>query len=330
MTEAVQEQEMAFWDMWQKSQRSSMDTEGSTAAGTEAPNQEDGASQHPDATPSKYAKPASKGAGHNSGRGKGKRSTDKDGGSNQTWRDKSSWSWQGSGGSSGGRIQALENQVQCLTRLALRHEDALGLLRSEFSFVIHAKVSTPTSVVRTLFTMQQEWRMLREKDPSKLTGPLRVALLGCLFRELQCRMEQLLQDEKMRQTWIDMEWLSQDAGFFPYLKYNQETKRHEPEKMRPGLPTPVLREHISEVVKNIPAQGALARYHPLRPLTETMAGESLVFLLQTGIGSDAAQSLSLHLRTLIGRSVTQLCSFSTQADKIQRSGLAMQISKSLQ
>ena len=284
MTEAAQEQEMAFWDMWQKSQRSSINTEGSTAAGTEAPNQEDGASQHPDATPPKYAKPASKGAG------KGKRSTEKAGGSNQTWHDKSSWSWQGSGGSSGGRIQALENQAQCLTRLALRPEDA-------------------------------------QKDPSKLTGPLRVALLGCLFRELQRRMEQFLQGEKMRQTWINMEWLSQDAGFFPYLKYNQETKRHEPEKMRPGLPTPVLREHISEVAKNIPAQGALARHHPLRPLTETMAGESLVFLFQTGIGSDAAQSLSLHLRTLIGHSVTQLCSFSIQADKIQRSGLAMQISE---
>ena len=90
MTEAVQEQEMAFWDMWQKSQRASMDTEGSTAAGTEAPNQEDGVSQHPDATPPKYAKPASKGAGHNSGRGKGKRSNDRESGSSQTWHDKSS------------------------------------------------------------------------------------------------------------------------------------------------------------------------------------------------------------------------------------------------
>ena len=171
---------------------------------------------------------------------------------------------------------------------------------------------------------------MKEKEPSKLTGPLREALLGCLFRELQCRMEQLLQDEPMRQTWIDMEWLSKDSGFFPYLRYNQETKRHEPEKSRPGIPVAVLREHIAEVAKHIPATGALARYHPIRSLTSNMAGESLVFLLQTGVTSEAAQSLTLHLRTLIGHSITQLCAFTLQADRLQRSGLATQLSRGLQ
>ena len=171
---------------------------------------------------------------------------------------------------------------------------------------------------------------MKEKEPSKLTGPLRVALLGCLFKELQFRMEQLLQDELMSKTWIDMEWLSRDSGFFPYLRYNQETKRHEPEKNRPGLPVQVLREHIAEVAKNIPAPGALARYHPIRPLTASTTGDSLVFLLQTGVGTEAAQNLCLHLRALLGRSVTQLCAFSLQADRLQRSGLAVQLSKSLQ
>ena len=53
MTEAAQEQELEFWDLWKKSQRTSMDTEGS-AAETDAPTQEDGSGQHPDAPPSKY------------------------------------------------------------------------------------------------------------------------------------------------------------------------------------------------------------------------------------------------------------------------------------
>ena len=172
-----------------------------------------------------------------------------------------------------------------------------------------------------MFAMQQEWRTLKEKDPTKLTGPLRVALLGCLFRELQCRMDKLLQDEQLSKTWIDMEWLSKDSGFFPYLRYNQETRRHEPEKTRPGLPVPILKEHIAEVAKNIPAPGALARYHPIRPLTTNM---------ETGVGSDAAQSLNLHLKAVIGHSITQLCAFTLQADSLRRSGLANQLSKGLQ
>ena len=169
MTEAVQEQELDFWDMWKKSQRNSMDMEGSTAAETDAPAKEDSSGQHPDAPPSKYPKPSSKGAGQTGGRGKGRREWGKEDDSSKSWNDKSSWQWQGSGGSSGGRIQALESQVRNLTRLALRHEDAIGLLRSEFSFVIHARVDAPTSVVKTMFAMQQEWRTLKEKEPSKLT-----------------------------------------------------------------------------------------------------------------------------------------------------------------
>ena len=330
MTEAVQEQELEFWDLWKKSQRTSMDTEGSTTAETDAPTQDDGSGHHPDAPPSKYPKPSSKGAGQLGGRGKGKREWHKEDDSSKTWSDKSGWQWQGSGGTSGGRIQALEYQVRNLTCLALRHEDAIGLLRSEFSFVIHARVDAPTSIVKTMFAMQQEWRNLKEKEPTKLTGPLRVALLGCLFKELQTRMERLLQDEQMSKTWVAMEWLSRDLGFFPYLRYNQETKKHEPEKTRPGLPVQVLREHISEVAKYIPAPGALARYHPIRPLTASMTGDSLVFLLQTGVGTEAAQALCLHLRALIGHSITQLCAFSLQADRLQRSGLANQLSKSLQ
>ena len=332
MTEAVQEQEFEFWDMWKKSQKSAMDTDGSTAANTEAPAKEDESQPHPDAPPTKYPKPSSKGGGQTGGRGKGKRDWDKEGGSSQSWHDKFQWQWQGSGGSSGGRILALEAQVRSLTRLALRHEDAIGLLRNEFSFVIHARVDAPTSVVKTMFAMQQEWRNMKEKEPSKLTGPLRVALLSCLFRELQCRMEQLLQDERMKQTWIDMEWLSRDAGFFPYLRYNQDTKRHEPEKTRPGIPGRYSRSTLPRLQSNSGhwGSGEVSPYQTAYVQHVGRVSGLSVFLLQTGVTSEAAQSLTLHLRTLIGHSVTQLCAFTLQADRLHRSGLAVQLSKALQ
>ena len=329
MTEAVQEQELEFWDLWKKSQSRpwrlmvrllpALMVQGKTTKPSHI------LMLLLRSTPSLHPK-----EGQHGGRGKGRRDWEKDGGSSQSWHDKSQWQWQSSGGSSGGRIAALEAQVRSLTRLSLRHEGAIGMLRHEFSFVIHAKVDAPTSVAGTMFATQQALRTLKEKEPSKLNSPLRVALLSCLFRELQSRMEQLLQDEPMRQTWIDMEWLSRDAGFFPYLRYNQETKKHEPEKSRPGIPTHVLREHIAEVAKHIPATDALVRFHPIRPLTSKMSGESLVFLVQTGVASEASQSLAMHLRTLIGHSVTQLCAFNLQADRLQRSGLAVQLSKGLQ
>ena len=96
MTEAVQEQELEFWDMWKKSQRTSMDAEGSTAAETDAPAKEDSSGQHPDAPPSKYPKPSSKGAGQTGGRGKGRREWGKEDDSSKSWNDKSNWQWQSS------------------------------------------------------------------------------------------------------------------------------------------------------------------------------------------------------------------------------------------
>ena len=162
---------------------------------------------------------------------------------------------------------------------------------------------------------------MRDKEPAKLTGPLRMALITCLFKELQNRMTLVLEDEQLRTSFIKMGFLSTDCGFWPYVRWSQEKKQLEQEATRPGVPTNILKEHVASIIKLVQGSGNVARFHPIRPLTEAPQGESLVFILQTSIGSEDAQQLNIHLRALCHLSVTQLCSFTLQPDRLQRSGL---------
>ena len=156
MGDPVQEQEFVFWDFWQKSQgKASMDTD--TAPSTEACQAD--ATPHPEEPSHKYPRPSTKGGGNGRGRGSGKRQTEDQG------HDRGQGGWKDHRQNNSSRIAHLEAQALQLSRITLRHEDSLPLLCAEVSFVMHAKISPPTGVVKALFNMQQQWRGLREKTP---------------------------------------------------------------------------------------------------------------------------------------------------------------------
>ena len=107
------------------------------------------------------------------------------------------------------------------------------------------------------------------------------------------------------------------------------TSQLVPQLDRPGLPTQILVEHLSAVVRHYTEEHALARFHPIRPISDSMAGESVVFLLQVGLCSESGSQLGQHLKTLCMNSSLQLCGCTLRPDRTQRSNLANQISKSL-
>ena len=72
-------------------------------------------------------------------------------------------------------------------------------------------------------------------------------------------------------------FVAPDGGFWPYLVYDPESKNLLLQKDRPGLPTKVLMEHLQAIIRHSTEPKALARFHPLRPMAESMTGESLMF-----------------------------------------------------
>ena len=276
----------------------------------------------------KYNRPNEKGGLGGGGKGRDSQERQQDKQVDKQWEN---WSWgqKEGGGQNGKRITALEQQVGLLTRLALRHEDAVNLARCEVSFVIHAKLGIEAGVVPQLSLVQTTWRELKKNSPEKLDKSMRSTLVLCLFREVLNRVEKLPQDPVALKEFTSNSWISQDAQFWPFLQYNSESRLLVPEKDKPGLHTDNLVRHLKAIMELCVHDHALARFHPIRPMGEKMAGDNLVFLLQTGSTTDGAKALCGHFAALCHSSAMQLCGCSLKKDRAQRSNLAMQVSKHL-
>ena len=143
----------------------------------------------------KYNRPNEKGGeGRGGGKGRDHKDSRHDKGSGDQKWDSWGCGHKDGGGNDGKRLAALEQQVNLLTRLTLRHEDAVNLTRSEVSFVVHAKLGIEAGVVPQLFKVQTTWRELKQNSTEKLDKSMRATLVLCLFREVLNRVEKLPQD----------------------------------------------------------------------------------------------------------------------------------------
>ena len=148
----------------------------------------------------KYTRPNEKGGqGRGGGKGRDHKDRKQDKSADHKW---DSWGWgQGDGGNHNGkRVTALEQQVSLLTRLTLRHGDAVNLTRCEVSVVIHAKLGIDAGVVPQLFRVQSTWRELKKNSPEKLDESMRSTLVLSLFREILNRVEKLAQRGSLQPT----------------------------------------------------------------------------------------------------------------------------------
>ena len=187
-----------------------------------------------DETPLKYPRFNDKGGSGGRGKGNDRKPTPSSKASNQgdsrnqEWQ---SWSWSKDGGESrAGRIAALEQQVSLLSRMALRREDGLNMLRAEVSFVIHAKIGCESSIVGALRRVQAAWRETRKNNPEKLDRPMRSTLILCLFKEILCRVERLATDEQALGEFKAHGWISEDLNFWPVLAWDQTRRSSSPSR----------------------------------------------------------------------------------------------------
>ena len=237
----------------------------------------------------KYNRPNEKGGQGGGGKGRDNQERKQDKQSDQQW---DSWTWgstQG-GGQNGKRITALEQQVSLLTRLALRHEDAVNLTRCEVSFVVHAKLGIDAGVVPQLYQVQSAWRDLKKNSPEKLDKTMRSTLVLCLFREILNRAEKLPDDPAALQEFTSNSWISRDAQFWPFLQYNSSSKLLVPETSKPGLHRDDLFKHLKAIIELCVHDHALGRFHPIRPMGDQMSGDNLVFTPSNGFYHGRSQS----------------------------------------
>ncbi|OLQ02841.1 hypothetical protein AK812_SmicGene14271 [Symbiodinium microadriaticum] len=224
-------------------------------------------------------------------------------------------------------IHRLRDNVYQLQRLALRQEDFISCIRAELSWVVFLRLDMKANIVQPLFATQKAWREKKLQDPSSLTNPMRVSLIHCLLQELHARAGQLTEPGDFKDQMVSLKWVKAEPLQWCYIKWNPEKKAHEVDETKEPKDHSRVMAAICSLQTLIKVPGALARFHPTRPIEETMAGRNLTFILQLAVNIQAAHAIRDQLAELMGSSVLQLIGMNTRPDRQGRSILANLVQK---
>ena len=227
-------------------------------------------------------------------------------------------------------VKFLRDCVYALQRMVLHTEDFMSCLRSELSWAMFFRLDMKATVVPALFEMQQHWRDLKAQSPETLTGPMRMALVTQLFKELGTRLEKFHEQEELVQTVKNMGWYNLTDRTWYYVKWDADNER----LTRDETKDPVGFERLAAIFASIQqlavVPDTVMRCHPSRPLEETMGGRSVTFALQLCILGDSSKQFREHLKILTRLAVTQLVGTGLRPERPNRSTLATMIQKQTQ
>ena len=247
-----------------------------------------------------------------------------------------SWSYQPRYESKHSELEYLRQQVSMLQRMALRHEDALCLMRQEVAFIVHFRIGVEASLVPAIYRAQAGWREIYRTAPSKLGAPMRNTLLECVLKELRSRLTTLAHEtaKAWRETMIKAGWLIADSSASPdewqwaFLSWDAAKRVQIVNASRTALAHNKILASIDILLAGISKPDSLSRFQPLRRVTEQMSGASVGFALQYPFKGVLAQELYTATLDICNSAAAQLVAAQFRVDRGQRSGLANAIAKS--
>ena len=226
-------------------------------------------------------------------------------------------------------ITDLRNSIASMQRLLLRREDSVSMIQADYSFVAFLRVPGGSSVVPALYAAQRAWRDLRDSDSTKLDKPMRCCLLACLFKELAARVRGLTNEHENKSSLAKLGWLTEDHSSWAFLQWSPVEKRMVVAKDKEPVAVDSATALVEKIREMVSEPGLVVRFHPTRPLAETMTGESLTCCLQVSVREPRAMLLYDDLSTLSGLACAQLIGVGLRRDRAGRSALAQAISKTM-
>ncbi|CAE7364162.1 unnamed protein product [Symbiodinium sp. CCMP2592] len=225
-------------------------------------------------------------------------------------------------------VEALQEHVRLLARMALRHEDELSQARTERDFLFTFEPPTTeadsnmVNMLGLMFKMAVLWKEKKEKG--EVDSSLRLVLFLGLLRQWTKQITTNLEQPEDLEQLAKLKLLRQkDAGQgmeWPYLRWNQERQMLE-ESQTPALDHKELMTALATLESSITAPGALLRFHATRRLVEQH--QSPVTFLVT-IGMRDPKSLLCHraLCSLCFNASSQLLKFRVRPARMERQPLA--------
>ncbi|CAE7331048.1 unnamed protein product [Symbiodinium microadriaticum] len=228
--------------------------------------------------------------------------------------------------------EKLKDIIRGLTRLVVRLEDAMTISNLDCEFVLFLQTEATGnqwSITTGLYNTAQEWKSKKEKNPQEVNQPLRNVMFFCMWTVLLEMLEKMA-DPTNRDVYERAREMNiiEDQSYV-YLRWSAEEQRHVKDTQEP-----VPHEQVYQAVKTIQNlcmfPDILGRFHALRPLSASHAGEVVPFLCVIQNRTTESQQMYSLLRRLCRCGCTHLIGMTIRPSKIGRSPLAVQIEKQVQ
>ena len=224
----------------------------------------------------------------------------------------------------------IEGMMWMLGRLLLRHEDQMGIDKTENN-VMFFKKDSALSLVPTFVKKAEHWHSLKEQKQAKmdeLALPLRTFLFHSMLEALLLRLKETAQSQDQLGTAMTLQVFlpkedNQDL-LIPFLKFDPETKALTPLSDRQATTVTEMINKVQELQKLCLCQLAVLRFHSTQKLQGPLQGPTVPFLLQIASRTPEAT------RSMTQSAVWQLVGGSLRPERMGRSALAAELAKRLQ
>ncbi|CAE7314488.1 unnamed protein product, partial [Symbiodinium sp. CCMP2592] len=231
-------------------------------------------------------------------------------------------------GGSPSKITVSASLITQVVQLLLRHADALNSIEQSTTWILFQGTAPPLTVVDAQAIIAEEWNRLKTSNPSAITEPLRVVLWQTWASEFIKRLQTLDTDPNQRNEAIRLQILT-EPDCFKYVRWDPSQKRLIPQDTLAPLTAKEILDMLRETIVLCKEDGVLINYHPMRRLTQKMAGAAITFSMHLGLREARAYRFWTIMEALAGNASLQLVATTIRRDRRGRSPLAQALEAEL-
>ena len=220
-----------------------------------------------------------------------------------------------------------ESQIRLLSKIVLKQEEQLSLLRRDTQFVLFMR-QDDKSILPALMTAAREWQNRQESSEGQpMQSSKRTVLLNCLLRELLARVQRIAATEQGRESLKKAEWLQNDNAW-AYLRWAPKQRRLVVDDSRAPLLHDEAVRTLSELQKSITGD-IVTKFNSTVNLArlEEEGSQQAVFHLAISLRGSGAAEVHEQLCKLVGSSITNLAAFSMKRDDLFRPPMVKQLAQ---
>jgi hypothetical protein len=274
---------------------------------------------------SKYPRPAGKGQGQGQSSASAAMEvtdTPKESGpsrpDDQWWgqSDKNSW-WRQDQEVSGRDLREL---VSMLTRLSLRHEDALASTRADNCFMLFFDTGGEVTMVHNLYQVATMWKGQQTKEG--VMSSLRTTLMAALMSELNGRVRKTkeMKEEELA-LFYKHSWLK-EGGSWAYQKWDTAQQEVTADLSRSPVQQAAMEQTLQRLTTLLATPEVLHRFHATRPMAKNYESPSLPFCITLSGRGQLAQEAHDLLTLLSGNAALRLVGARLRPEYNKRAPLA--------